>query len=664
MKVAVLNWNAVVPDLSKYFEVIDGADFLQADAIIATHDANSTQAAMARTAKEYGIPVFILQHGRFAASDYLYNGRKPMGDYFLAWGESDADMAIKGGWKKEQVIVVGAPPLMDWVKPKPDGKTVVFAPAHIEALQSRNAANDNESLELWERIRNIKGISPVIKLLAGEHPEELIHGNKFITNRNEAGHIQKTYQWLLRRTSCVVSQAEGTFELLAYSMDIPVVRMNIYRNDFHEWNTAADVCGEGLELAVKRALKNPEHNREKRREIVEQEGGGLPSKSLKNIVGVINQKVIGKAMRASKTDKCGVITYFVKEMNPDTYQRLVMPLDKIAELDPEIAVKKVIKGEDSARIANGLMTDLLVFPPTGEHKLLDVAYRLKELGKKVVMDMEDNVFSISPFSSKYYRYGVENVKVGEAVIWEDKKNIDLFTNQAYLENLMVGLELADMITVPTHEVARAYGKYSDKVKVLPTCIDPKVWHKLPLKKDDTIRIGWHGDAGSVYDISMIKGALAKILKEYPQTVLVMVGARFNDMLADLPQDRIEHHRMPSADALPYMLAGLNIDIGLVPNKVTEHSIYKTPIQWLEYAALEIPTVCSLNAPFTEISSGEAGVFIDGEDEDGWVEGIRVLIEDSVTRNKLSGEAHRLVLDRYDINTQFKSWANAYKGLYN
>lgn len=663
MKVAVLNWNAVVPDLKKYFTVIDGANFLEADAIIATHDANSTQAAMALAAKEYGIPVFILQHGRFAASDYLYNGRQPAGDYFLAWGESDADMAIRGGWKKEQVIVVGAPPLMDWVKPKPDGKTVVFAPAHIEALQSKNAANDDDALKTWERIRNINGIKPVIKILAGEHPEEIIFGDKFSTNRNEAGHIKKTYQWLLRKASCVVSQAEGTFELLAYSMDIPVVRMNKYCNEHHEWNTAADVCGDGLEIAIKRALKHPEINREKRREIVEKEGGGLPSKSLQNIVGVINQKVIGRAMRSTKSDKCNVLTYFVKEMSNETNQRLVMPLDKIAEKDPEIAVKKIVKGEDSARIANGLVTDLLVFPVVGEPKLLDVAYRLKELGKKVVMDMDDNIFSVSPFSPKYFRYGVENVRAGDAVLWEDKKNIDLFTNQAYRENIIVGLEMADMITVPTQEIAKAYSKYSEKVRILPTCIDPTVWKKLPLIKDEYVRIGWHGDTGSVYDIAMIKGALAKIMKEYPQTLLVMVGARFNDTLAELPQERIIHHRMPSADALPYLMAGLNIDIGLVPNKVSEHSPYRTNIQWLQYAAMEVPTVCSLNAPFTEISSGDAGVFIDGNDEEGWIEGMRVLIEDTMTRNKLAGEAHRLVMDRYDINKEYVRWSNAYRGLY-
>lgn len=664
MKVAVLNWNAVVPDLKEYFEVIGGEDFLEADAIIATHDSNSTQASMAMTAREYGIPVFILQHGRFAASDYCYNGRNPLGDYFLAWGDADVDMAIRGGWKKEQVIKVGAPPLMDWVKPKPDGKTVVFVPAHIEALQSKNAANDNEALRTWERIRKINGIRPIIKLLAGEHPEELIHGEKFVTNRSEAGHIKKTYNWLLKRASCVVSQAEGTFELLAYSMDIPVVRMNPYTNDYHEWSTAADVCGEGLENAIKRALAHPEYNREKRQEIVEKEGGGLPCKAIQNIVGAINQKVIGKSMRASKTDKCGVITYFIRENSPEVYSRIVMPLNKVAEHDPEIAVKKVVKGEESARIAHGLITDLLVFPPTGEHKLIDVAYRLKELGKKIVMDMDDNIFNVNPFSPRYFRFGTQNVKVGDTVLWEDRKNIDLFSNQAYVENLQVGLELADLITVPTQAVAGAYERFSDKVRVIPTCIDAREWKKLPMLKGDTVRIGWHGDAGCVEDIAIIKWALNKVLRKYPNTVLVMLGARFNDTLKDLPQDRIEHHPMVSADALPYKLAALNLDIALVPNKDTEHSVYKTPIQWLQCAALEVPTVCSLNAPYTEISSGEHGVFIEGNDEDGWAEGISLLIEDSITRNKISGEAHRLVMDKYDINSNYKNWSETYRGLFN
>ena len=62
--------------------------------------------------------------------------------------------------------------------------------------------------------------------------------------------------------------------------------------------------------------------------------------------------------------------------------------------------------------------------------------------------------------------------------------------------------------------------------------------------------------------------------------------------------------------------------------------------------------------------GEAGVFIEDNDEDGWVSGLEALIEDRVLRSKLSGEAHRLILDSYDINKTFVNWSNAYRGLYN
>lgn len=666
MKIVVLNWNDVVPDLSKYFEIIEGEDFLGADAIIAAHDTNPTQAAQAKTAMEYGIPVFTLQHGRFSASDYLYNNKSPAGDYFLAWGDTDAKMAIEGGWKKEQVLNVGAVPFADWVKPRPDGKTVVFAPAHVEALPSLNAMNDNEALNVWNILRDMKGINPVAKLLKGEHPEELFHGNKFITSRSESGHIKKIYKQLLKKTSCVVSQAEGTFELLAYSMDIPVIRFNNIYHGPDRFHTAATVIDniDELEETVRRVLKNPSEKRKERKAVTEADGGATPSNVLKNIVGTIRQKVTGKRLRSSKKNKCEVITYYLKEVNKDSYYRLIMPLDKIAEHDENIAIKKVHKSDTSAKIAHGLITDMIALPPTGQPRLVDMVYRLKELDKKIVLDFNENIFNISPFSPKYHRYGQENVKVGDTILWENSSNIDLFSNQVYVENIMIALELADLVTVSTQALADIYSEYNKNVVVLPTCIDVNTWKELPLKKDSTIRIGWCGGTESINDVKIIAKAMKVIMEQHKNVIFVLLGARFTDTFRELPQDRIEHHLPVGFEAMPYKIAALNLDIGLIPHKDTEHSKYDTPTKWLEFASSGISSVSSFIYPYTEISDGEAGVFIEDNQEDGWISGINELVEDPVLRSKIAGEARRFTEKHYDINVHYKKWVNEYQGLYN
>jgi len=146
-------------------------------------------------------------------------------------------------------------------------------------------------------------------------------------------------------------------------------------------------------------------------------------------------------------------------------------------------------------------------------------------------------------------------------------------------------------------------------------------------------------------------------------VLVLLGARFSDMLSHLPQDRIIHHNSVHPAALPFRLPGLNLDIGLVPNKANEWNKYRSITNWLEYAALEIPTATSYTEPFNDLPI-DTGVFVEGNNKDGWIDGLSWLIEDCMGRGRLAGQARSLVEEEYNINKQYPKWVDAYQGLFN
>lgn len=291
LNVTVINWNDVIPNMEDVFKIYrHPSEIHLTDALVISDDTTVMGSKACLIAREYGVPSFIVQHGRGATSDYAIQNNEVIADFFLVWGQHDVEQAIKGGWAEDRVQRVGSPALAYRCTPEPDGKTVVFAPIHNERGDDINKRNSDEGRAIWKVLYSMDNILPIAKLLKHEHNLKHYPNEKFITWRNEEGHIKLIYQELLKKTSCVVSQVEGTFELLAYSMDIPVIRIkNTYHDDFFPASRIVDNIDE-ISDAVKDALAHPEKNRDKRIETVYQMGGSTDDNPKENIVQFIKEK--------------------------------------------------------------------------------------------------------------------------------------------------------------------------------------------------------------------------------------------------------------------------------------------------------------------------------------------------------------------------------------
>ncbi len=288
MKITVINWNDIIPNMSDVFTVYHHpTEIRYTDALIISDDTTFMGVKACKIAKEYGVPSFIVQHGRNAATDYSVHRKEIIADFFFAWGHEDVEQAVEGGWARDRVIRIGCPALVDRCTPEPDGKTVVFAPPHREQEDDVNKRNSEEGMAIWEVLHSMDGIHPIAKLLKYEHDFKHYPHEKFITWRLEEGHIKRIYQELLRKTSCVVSPMDGTFELLAYSMDIPVVKLE--SNCPAASSPAARLVYtiDEIEGAVRDALAHPEWNREERKRIVVERGwseGDNPKESIARLI--------------------------------------------------------------------------------------------------------------------------------------------------------------------------------------------------------------------------------------------------------------------------------------------------------------------------------------------------------------------------------------------
>jgi len=288
----------------------------------------------------------------------------------------------------------------------------------------------------------------------------------------------------------------------------------------------------------------------------------------------------------------------------------------------------------------------------------------QSFGRKVIVDHDDNIFQVSPFSPHYKDLGLSDQNFykmanGETIpMWPD---IDVEKNKERIDVLVECMKECDMITVTTDKLGDAYRHLNPNVKALPNCVNLDLWNRPTFKEDGIIRLGWHGGFSHYEDIKVLKNVMPVIFSKYPNIEFHMAGFDFAKYFKDWDQSRVVSHNWVPTAAHPYKMALLNIDIGIIPLVDNIFNMGKSAIKWIEYAALQTPCVTSYITPYKEMYDGENGVFVENSD-DAWIAGICTLIDDSILRAKIGALARKTVEKYYDINTQYVQWENTYKEL--
>lgn len=360
------------------------------------------------------------------------------------------------------------------------------------------------------------------------------------------------------------------------------------------------------------------------------------------------------------------ITAFTKNDGACQFYRTIQPVTAIGlKTDTPVKILGPNSGPDDMESA--IVADLFVQNGVAEQVMIDTLKGLQKQGKKVVLDYDDNLFEVSPLSPHYQDNGLCNIEHimpdgSKVKTWEDGVNgFDIERNKKNMEALIEGLKIADAVTVTTPILADIYREYNPNVIALPNCIDTNIWKPLPLKSRDDIRIGWFGGSSHYEDWVLLQDVLPVIMEKYKNVTLVVMGTMFHGTVRNLPQDRIEFHNWIPTPAYPYKAAILDLDIAVIPLRDNQFNRCKSPIKWVEMGALGVPSVTSDVSPYHEIARDDNGIFVDNED-DAWIQGISLLIEDSILRAKLAGGALETVKQKFDINTQYHQWLDAYKEL--
>ena len=281
----------------------------------------------------------------------------------------------------------------------------------------------------------------------------------------------------------------------------------------------------------------------------------------------------------------------------------------------------------------------------------------EHLGIPLVIDIDDNIWEVKEDNPAYEEYQKGSPKLGFASTY---------------------LSLADAVFTSTQPLAdyiknrfsnTKYG--SDKIYVLPNCLDTKMFDFPKSETDeDKVVIGWQGSITHQNDLKMVMPAIKRLMKEYPNLYLELLGGITEKQLPVLfegfSRNIIERIACKGGtlayDTFPELLSQQKWDIAIAP--VTEHLFNesKSHIKWMEYAMMRIPCVASNVYPYREAIQGTE-VIVDESTgilakKDEWYGKIKDLIENKRKREIIADNAYNFVISNWDISKHGHKWSKA------
>lgn len=286
-----------------------------------------------------------------------------------------------------------------------------------------------------------------------------------------------------------------------------------------------------------------------------------------------------------------------------------------------------------------------------------------KLKAKWVMDIDDNMELISPYSEHYVDSGVEEYydKNIKKWLWKDgESGFDLSKNRLKLKNAKDSLAEADMVTVTTETLANFARKFNKNVKVLPNCIDFTKWWKLPLKTNKQLRVGWSGGISHYEDWYTIKKPLNKLLREF-KFKLIIAGDYFKGIIDEDLRYLVEHYDWVDFSGHSYRMMCTNLDLAIIPLADTPFNKYKSSVKWYEMSAMGVPSVVASVEPYTEVTANR-DVVLGYIDSQSFEKSLRIALQGSYLRKKIGKNAYNWVYEHRNAKINTKLWVDAYESL--
>lgn len=221
----------------------------------------------------------------------------------------------------------------------------------------------------------------------------------------------------------------------------------------------------------------------------------------------------------------------------------------------------------------------------------------------------------------------------------------------------IALLLADVICTPSESFAASLRSAGRRVKVVPAGWSHQngLWEK-PAAHRHTVNLGWLGNAGQLEDVAEIRRVMLRVLREFPQTRLVISGdARVYQLFESLPESRKQFLPAMGGEDYPYLLAQVDILMAPLRNLPFNRSLSDLPL--VEAGIRGIPWVASSIPSFVAWNTG--GLLVNAVDE--WHTALRQLVLDENLRAVL-GQSGRQKASEREATQLSAEWMKLVYGL--
>lgn len=278
------------------------------------------------------------------------------------------------------------------------------------------------------------------------------------------------------------------------------------------------------------------------------------------------------------------------------YYRIKKISEQIKDHQVDIVGAKLTrKGESASDRWERIFTEYDIFWSCYSSHAEDAAamfYWRDKLGKKVILDLDDNFWDVLPTNPLY-----DKLKATK----KDRAMISTI------------LSFADVITVSTEPLKQRVDDHmvdmfglEKQIVVIPNFNDVEQWKDYKPKKNDKdkITIGYAGSNSHQDDLAMVLPVIGRLMEKYKNLYFQAMGSIDKNSLhlfSSFSKESMNRCELINAsstfDTYPERMAQVRWDICIAPLVDSKFTRCKSHIKWMEYAMYKRPVIASRVYPY-------------------------------------------------------------------
>lgn len=324
---------------------------------------------------------------------------------------------------------------------------------------------------------------------------------------------------------------------------------------------------------------------------------------------------------------------------PSTLVGIVKPLLNLARAN-HIKFKVSLNSKFVRKDINKY--DVIVFCRNCEAADLELLYYARSKGKKIIYELDDNLFDISIESElgKYHRYPGR-----------------LYTVKKFFE-------LSDLVHVYSKPMLNLASKYNKNVKKINSYFDFNlIKSNVPKRLNKKIKIVYATARKDNDELSQLfEKALLNIMNKYEENIEIYTFGDIPSLLKN-KSHIFKLNYIKDYNKFIDFFSQQNFDIGLAPLNNDLFHRSKTNNKFREYGACEIAGIYSNIDVYSDcVDHNDSGIIVENTEQE-WTKAISVLIENETLRKKIIDNAKKQVQEKFSFESSQEMWRESLLQIY-